>query len=620
MEQEPSSNPHQEAVVESNTSDTHGSQPRPPQPRHHSYLPTAQPLFPEELAGKPRKRAEEFATGSGFETSGCRFALLEIDDVVLFPGATLPLRMNNTAWVSHLGDQIDDARGLCGEWNGTDSGMGEVSLVVLPRVNRRERRTRRHQTPTVSRQSTSSPRGRTGRWRVDLIRRGVTSVRRRRTPRNEESHGSPADQNEASNNDSEDDPGQESDDDDNLFRPLAPARHVFSDPLAGRIGTMATVTFTHEETAGEDAVTETPSTENPSRSRLWRQRRRGDELVITLVGTRRVRILRSVDKQARIENGQVPLVEIEYIHDTSTTMPPAWLMQASSLSRSPLRSRNRRRTPQSEDTEPGPACTYDDSIHMLSLRSAIPSTAYRSMWPWRICDEIIGLIYRADSLHGLRSILASAAGVRIADPVEEKDLMTKVEDKEENGENLQVLDPESFTNWLAQNLSFGLNERVDLLELTSSLDQLRSILAMIKKRLVESTLKCKHCGAAVSNICHLFSVGGSEGTTGAYVNCHGVVHQTATVKDIVRDSLLIVGSPSTQVRTLCFVSEFISRRGIGLLVSGLRLGDRPVFCLYRTPRLEIHTSRKTCRGRSRPAGNILWIFICHHRLCSAATN
>ena len=131
MEQEPSSNPHQEAVVESNTSDTHGSQPRPPQPRHHSYLPTAQPLFPEELAGKPRKRAEEFATGSGFETSGCRFALLEIDDVVLFPGATLPLRMNNTAWVSHLGDQIDDARGLCGDWNGTDSGMGEVSLVVL---------------------------------------------------------------------------------------------------------------------------------------------------------------------------------------------------------------------------------------------------------------------------------------------------------------------------------------------------------------------------------------------------------------------------------------------------------------------------------------------------------
>mmetsp|Transcript_22090 Transcript_22090/g.52197 ORF Transcript_22090/g.52197 Transcript_22090/m.52197 type:complete len:589 (+) Transcript_22090:245-2011(+) len=510
------------ATVESNSPDTHVSQ-QPPQPaaRHHPYLPTAQPLYPEEL---PRK----FAAGSGFEASGCRLALLEVDDVVLFPGATLPLRITNAAWVSHLGDQIDDARGLCGDWNGTHSGMGEVSLVVLPRVNRQERRTRRHQMPTVSRQS-NAPRGRTGRWRVDLIRRGITSVRRGRTPRNELSHGSPADQDEALINDSDEDLGQESVDDDNLFRPSAPSRRVFADPFAGRIGTVATVTFTHEETTGEDAVTETPSTETPSRSRLWRQRRRGDELVITLVGIRRVRILQTVDEQVRRENGLVPLVGCKFIHDSSTAPPSAWLMQASSLSRSPLRT-------QSEDTEPSAAPIYDNSIHMLSLRSSIPSTAYKSIWPWRICDEIIGLICRS----GLSSILASAAGVR-SDSVEENDLMTG-----ETGENLQVFDLGSFTNWLAQNLSFGLNERVDLLELTSTLEQLRSILSMMRKRLVESTLKCKHCGAAVSNICHLFSVGGSEGTTGAYVNCHGVVHQTATVKDIVRDSLLIVGSPSTQ--------------------------------------------------------------------------
>ena len=526
---------YREATGES-TSETHASQ-QPPQPaaRHHPYLPTAQPLYPEELAtGKPRK----FVSESDFETNECRLALLEIDDVVLFPGATLPLRINNTAWVSHLGDQIDDARGLCGDWNGTHSGMGEVSLVVLPRVNRHERRTRRHQMPVVSRQGNGSPRGRTGRWRVDLIRRGITSVRRARTPRIEVSDEPSVDQNEASNNGSDDDGGQESHEDDNLFRPSAPSRPVFADPFAGRIGTVATVTFTHEETTGEDAVTETPSTDTPSRSRLWRQRRRGDELVITLVGNRRCRIRHTVDEQVRKESGLVPLVSCEFMRDTSAATPPAWLMQPSSLSRSPLRKRHRTR---SEDTDTSLAPTYDESIHMLSLRSSIPFYAYKSIWPWRICDAIIGLICRSDSLHGLRSILPSAAGVRSVAGTEEDNYLAT----EGTGENLQVFDPSSFANWLAQNLSFGLNERVDLLELTSTLEQLQSILAMIRKR--QSTLKCKHCGAAVSNICHLFSVGGSEGTTGAYVNCHGVVHQTATVMDVVRNSLLIIGSPSTQV-------------------------------------------------------------------------
>lgn len=39
-------------------------------------------------------------------------AIMEIDDVVVFPGSTIPLRMNDRKWIIYLGELIDDARGF----------------------------------------------------------------------------------------------------------------------------------------------------------------------------------------------------------------------------------------------------------------------------------------------------------------------------------------------------------------------------------------------------------------------------------------------------------------------------------------------------------------------------
>jgi cereblon len=61
----------------------------------------------------------------------------------------------------------------------------------------------------------------------------------------------------------------------------------------------------------------------------------------------------------------------------------------------------------------------------------------------------------------------------------------------------------------------------------------------------ESILRCMNCGSAISQMRHVFSVGGSDGTTGAYVNEYGVVHQTMTLRQ-VDGNVVCAGRPETR--------------------------------------------------------------------------
>jgi hypothetical protein len=154
--------------------------------KNHPYLPTAQPLFPEQwITSTNRTRTKvtnrcvreenddehdgSFVVDNEYYDDGknehhCNIttaqqelAIYEIDDIILFPGATLPLRLRNRNWVSYLKSLIDNARqlSLCGggadqqNEDGTTTTileqrrMGEVQLVILPRVNYETRRTGR---------------------------------------------------------------------------------------------------------------------------------------------------------------------------------------------------------------------------------------------------------------------------------------------------------------------------------------------------------------------------------------------------------------------------------------------------------------------------------------------
>lgn len=548
----------------------------PPQPaKNHPYLPTAQPLFPEEwiTTGKHMNRANKddkhgFAE-EDLDAKLTSLAIFEMDDIVLFPGATLPLRLRDRNWVNYLGALIDDARGLYGNHEGTVGQMGEVRIVILPHVTTGTRRT--------GRRRPREGRGRTGRWRVDLIRRGVTALRTRATRRTSERidtdmghHPSRTEtddtrvvpdaaranidrenshrQNQASEQSSE----EESES--SIFRPtIRPASG--DDPLIGRIGTMATITFTHEETTSSanpnlsDAV---PSRGTPhghrSSSLVWQNR--GEELVLTVLGTQRCRLIRPAKDEKHFQP-QIPIYVIEVINDGSANLPPSWMLQPPGNARCSIAApaKNLSLVYEEEGDRSGLVTSRRDvhrdglnnAIRNLALRSSTPAIAYQALWPSRLCQKICDLI-QEDMFEGLRDILPLAAGLCYK---RNGDMLDTPANEKSAASSIQVFDPSAFSNWISSNVPLSQDDRLDLLEMTCTVQQLRYIIQKLEEKRQESILRCKYCGAEISQMRHVFSVGGSAGTTGAYVNEHGVVHQTVTLRKI-DGNVFCVGRPETR--------------------------------------------------------------------------
>jgi len=312
------------------------------------------------------------------------------------------------------------------------------------------------------------------------------------------------------------------------------------DPLVGRIGTLATITFTHEETASSVNPDQAGTVEETTSSRVWHNS--GDELVLTVLGTKRVRLMRSIRDKKRDQTASVPLYAVEVIRDESTIPPPLWMLQSPGI-KSPVTTRSfigsdsfKEHSDEERNSEEEMVgiTDYDTkAIQSLSSLTSLPTFAYQTIWPCKLCRKICKLIQDTEQFKGLCDILQSAAGLRF--------------DNTSNTETqkipFQVVDPSTFSDWLASNVPLSFNERMDMLEMICTIDRLRFILKKLEKRKKEqSSIRCKHCGATISQMRQIFSVGGSEGTAGAYVNCHGIIHHTMTLRDI--DKLL--GQPETK--------------------------------------------------------------------------
>jgi len=502
-----------------------------------------------------------------------------------------------------LGELIDDARGLYGSHQGIvgkcpAGGMGEVRIVILPRVSVDTRRTRRR-----PREGGSGAGGRTGRWRVDLIRRGVTSTRstrriRRRSGRSESmenealgdsstignddqgaiQHSASADTDEDSELHQRQNQASESEEsqDDDFFHP-AVAPTTPDDPRVSRIGTIGTITFTHEETASSadpsnsanDIANRSTQSQSPGdaqrSSSVWKGR--GKELVLTVLGTCRVRVVRSVkdERSSQDRRIQVPLYEVEEIRDGSALLPPPWMMRPPGNVRGPTTmpaTRESLATDEEEedananidDTSNGEAYhavynnRYSSAIQNLSVRSSIPAIAYHAAWPWRLCQKICKIIQETEEFQGINNVLHLAAGLRFPDKEEHNDTIAGSVSSETTAAlgQFQVVDPAAFANWISSNMPLSQNDRLDLLEIVCTVQQLKYILKRLEEKRQEIILRCKHCGAVISQMRNVFSVGGSEGTTGAYVNEHGIVHQTVTLRKVDNHSVVCIGRPETK--------------------------------------------------------------------------
>lgn len=166
----------------------------------------------------------------------------------------------------------------------------------------------------------------------------------------------------------------------------------------------------------------------------------------------------------------------------------------------------------------------------LEKISPIPALAWEKAWPWRLMQLIMEQIRSISSWQGLRSSMLSSPDKKLTTsllPSFNKD------------------DPSSFSFWLASNLPFSPEEQIKLLESNCILSRLRFILQYIQHE-NDRPLQCASCFKQVAAMKHLFTVPGAEGTTGAYVNEHGYIHQTITVKEVFEESVVCFGEPETK--------------------------------------------------------------------------
>jgi len=264
-------------------------------------------------------------------------------------------------------------------------------------------------------------------------------------------------------------------------------RHSPPDPWHGQIGTLVTITFTHEEE---------PSTED--------QQYYGNttpSLILTAKAIGRFRIIHNADSERndpymharRFTSGH--LTELLVEEWTEKPLPMATISKAMAMGRSSNGS-------------------YASSLWQPCFRQCEPSALVQ-----KLVDAMEDLPFLSGSIHKESSMMASP------------------------------LDPVSFSYWLASNVpSLRLDEKLRILQMPTAAERLLYLLHVLDQlRTVEAVLHCGHCSFPLARARQVFTIGGADGTTGAYVNPHGIVHETLTVRqlDLLQDDadLWLLGGP-----------------------------------------------------------------------------
>ena len=256
------------------------------------------------------------------------------------------------------------------------------------------------------------------------------------------------------------------------------------DQLLGRIGTLVTIANTHETT-----------TDLGSRG-LWRQASGRGELVVTALGTGRFRVMQAVDdgrhRPNRVDHcmSDVRFYRVELLCDEELPLPP--IVPQGSVSNH-----------------------HNRIIDKLASVSMIPKFILERMWPWKVASEIREILARVPGLNGLSDIGSKT--------------------------------PTSYSFWIAANMPVKESEKLHLLELESTLERLKSLkIKLVALEQKQAFVCCKLCRTKISATSNLFTVGGADGTTGAYVNEYGVIHQTVTVREVEEQKLVCTGSAETK--------------------------------------------------------------------------
>jgi hypothetical protein len=405
------------------------------QARNHSYLPgTAHPLVTESVWNS-HKRQRSNSTVASDDDGLCSLAILALPDVVIFPGMTIPLRWHDHRWLNYLQPQIRASRTL-----------GKTETIIRIGIL------------TSSEEETTVPSRPNSRARNSWMR---TAFRGSQPLRSYTFETLSFDTNQD--------------------------HEVASDNFIGKVGTIVTITNTHETTGL-----------NPEN--LWQindENRLHQPLIVTALGIGRFYILKAVDdsphnamRHSLNSNRSPSDLRIYYVREFSEeALPIPYFVPKGAI---PVH--------------------HDQIIDTLATVSMIPKFVWQNTWPWKIMADIRDRLTRLPNL---------------------KDLTLPPDDH----------GPSKFSFWLASNLPLTKSEKLHLLAMESVLPRLQYLRNTLR-RLEEhsSSVRCKICETIIGSTASLFAVGGAEGTSGAYVNVHGIIHQTLTLQNAEEANLYYVGS------------------------------------------------------------------------------
>jgi len=300
-------------------------------------------------------------------------------------------------------------------------------------------------------------------------------------------------------------------------QPQQPPSH----PLVGRIGTIATVRHTHERTV-------TNSTGGSSS--VWGDYEASPELVFTAVGTGRFKILSCVSDRD-------DLFCVTELVEASVPRPP-WSNRllpvrydaCDSFSDETLTTTNGTVVRPRSNKMPRQA---NRVAWNLSLLTPLPYSVYQKTLPWSLVDKIATALRTHSGASGNPNTNLPSLG--------DDSIIT----------NRSKLEPRAFSYWMANNAPFSENEKLKLLKMDSVLERLLYIWKAVHKLITANNntlVCCNRCGVPLSRVSEIFCVKGAEGTTSAYVNGHGCIHQITTLRTVIREDsrIAFVDSPSTE--------------------------------------------------------------------------
>ncbi len=322
------------------------------------------------------------------------------------------------------------------------------------------------------------------------------------------------------------------------------------DRFIGRIGTIATVLYTHG------------NNESHSNSADNRRSISTSSLVITAIGTSRFRIIgyRNDDEENEYNNinngsrhfsgprrrrhGNLKHFLIEELKDEPLNLPGHCQYRHLPKCGGTID------TMETNDetiatTTFGSLNYYEHYLLHLSIVSPYPHYILRKMWPWKIIADICHYIEIVAPKFLSEILLSSRNGNEIN--IEKGSVPDGSPEKDSLDMFIRSMDPTAFSYWMATNLPFQYEDKIHLLEICSTIERLHFIYDKLQnEQLYAAMIHCMQCKSPLAFTYDMFTVDGADGTTGNYVNEYGHVHQTITLRSIDEDGVWYQGQPQTQ--------------------------------------------------------------------------